>query len=190
MERRIVVLDRDGVINRDLGRHVLSWEEFEFLPGALEAIARLTERGFLLSVASNQSAVEAGTLSMDELAMIDRRMRAEVVNAGGLITSSHYCPHTPFSHCLCRKPRPGLLLDIARRHAVEPQSLIVIGDAMRDAEAAHAVGARAVLVASGKPLPASAQSDGYGNNWIPVGNTKAQTVPVYKDLEEVALCLM
>ena len=190
MERRVVVLDRDGVINRDLGRHVLRWEEFEFLPGALEAIARLCERGFYVSIASNQSCIEAGLLSTAELETITHRMNIEIVKAGGRLDGVYYCPHTTFARCMCRKPRPGLLLDIARRHAVDPASLIVIGDAMRDAEAAMAVGARPVMVACGKPLPANAVMDQHGESWVPVGNTKVRNIPVYRNLEDVALCLM
>lgn len=146
---KIIVLDRDGAINRELGRHVTRPEEFEFLPGALEAIARLTERGYPIYIASNQSAVGRGLMSEEDLMAITRKMLTEINDSGGRIAGIIYCCHAPEERCQCRKPKPGLIKEIAELAHSNTDNLIVVGDSYRDLEAAREAGAVPVLVRTG-----------------------------------------
>lgn len=146
---RLVVLDRDGVINRDSPLFIRSPEEWQPLPGALEAIARLVQGGFLVVVASNQSGVGRGLFSAATLDAIHRRMNGAVEAAGGRLAGIFVCPHAPEDGCDCRKPLPGLLRQIGQRFAIPLEDMPVIGDSERDLQAAWAVGARAILVRTG-----------------------------------------
>jgi D-glycero-D-manno-heptose 1,7-bisphosphate phosphatase len=148
--KKVIVLDRDGVINQDLGRHVLRWSEFEFIPGALSAIGLITAKCYGISIASNQSALSAGTLTQENLDDITLRMRQAITASGGIISRIHYCPHVPFYDCDCRKPKAGMLEAIAREHDVKTTDLTMVGDSWRDIQAARACGARPVLVLTGK----------------------------------------
>lgn len=147
--KKIIVLDRDGVINRELGHAVTSVEAFEFLPGAVEAIARLTELGHPIYIASNQSAVGRGIMSEETLMSITQKMLAAIREAGGQIKGIVYCCHAPDEACACRKPKPGLLLEIAAIEHSKCDNLVVVGDSHRDLEAARECGAVPVLVLTG-----------------------------------------
>jgi D-glycero-D-manno-heptose 1,7-bisphosphate phosphatase len=147
--RRLVVLDRDGVINRDSVDFIRRPEEWLPLPGSLEAIAALSRAGFEVVVASNQSGVGRGLFTEATLAAIHRRMTAAVETAGGRLAGIYYCPHRPEDDCACRKPRPGLLRRIEADFATPLAGCPVIGDSRRDLEAAWTVGARAILVRTG-----------------------------------------
>ena len=122
--RRLVMLARDGVINRRIANgYVPGWQEFAFLPGALDALRLLKESGHTVVVVSNQSCVGRGLLSWPELQAITRRMLLEVALAGGAIANVYYCPHEPGDRCECRKPQPGLLrrqLDARPARELEP----------------------------------------------------------------------
>ncbi|MDY6957098.1 MAG: D-glycero-beta-D-manno-heptose 1,7-bisphosphate 7-phosphatase [Pseudomonadota bacterium] len=144
-----IVLDRDGVINRDRADYVKTPQELDFLPGSLAAIARLTEAGFGMAVATNQSAVGRGLLTREGLAVIHAHLESEIQRAGGRLAGIFVCPHAPDADCRCRKPRPGLLQRIAAWASIDPAALTVVGDAARDLEAARSIGARAVLVRTG-----------------------------------------
>ncbi len=146
---RLVVLDRDGTINRDSAAYIKSPEEWVPLPGSLEAIARLNRAGYTVAVASNQSGLARGLFDETTLAEIHDRMRAAVIAAGGAIDRIVWCPHHPDAGCDCRKPRPGLLRRLAEHYGVRLERVPVIGDSARDLEAARAVGARPVLVRTG-----------------------------------------
>lgn len=148
-ERGWLVLDRDGVINRDRADYVKTPAELEFLPGSLAAIAALGRAGFGIVVATNQSGVGRGLLGAADLEAIHDRLWAEVSAAGGHLAGIFVCPHAPDAGCACRKPRPGLLERIAHWAHIAPATMIVVGDAARDLAAARAVGARAVLVRTG-----------------------------------------
>jgi D-glycero-D-manno-heptose 1,7-bisphosphate phosphatase len=148
--RRLILLDRDGVINRDSpGRYVTSVAEWEPLPGSLEAIARLTRCGYSIVIVTNQSAVARGLVSLQTLEAIHARMRAAVEQAGGSLAGIYYCPHAPEAGCDCRKPEPGLLRRIERDFGTSLRGVPMIGDKLADLEAAVAVGARPILVLSG-----------------------------------------
>lgn len=149
---RWVILDRDGVINADppvsgpARAGVLSVAQWQPLPGALEALARLTRAGVGLAVATNQSAVGRGWLSAAELARIHLRMLAAVEAAGGRLAAIAVCPHAPDQGCDCRKPAPGLLWRLAECLRFVPGEAALVGDQARDIQAAHAAGMRACAV--------------------------------------------
>jgi len=147
---KLVILDRDGVINYDSDAYIKSPEEWKPIPGSLEAIARLTQSGYRVVVASNQSGVGRGLFEMATLNAIHDRMHRAVAQAGGRIDAVFFCPHAQDANCSCRKPKPGLLEDIAHRFNTDLKGVPCIGDALRDLEAAAAVGAQPILVLTGK----------------------------------------
>lgn len=157
---KLVILDRDGVINYDSDAYIKSPEEWTPIPGSLEAIARLTGAGYTVAVASNQSGLARGLFDQAVLGRIHDKMNHAVAAAGGRIAAIFYCPHGPEDHCECRKPRAGLLRDVAARFEVELKEVPVIGDALRDVEAARAVGARPILVRTGKGEAAAQRGEG------------------------------
>jgi D-glycero-D-manno-heptose 1,7-bisphosphate phosphatase len=148
--RRAVFLDRDGVINVNRADHVKSWEEFEFLPGAVEAVVELSRAGLDVFVITNQAIVNRGLVPRAIVDWIHPRMQNAVAERGGRITAVASCPHRIDEHCGCRKPQPGLLVDLARRYGVDLAASIVVGDAVSDLEAATADGCRAILVLTGR----------------------------------------
>ena len=147
---KLVVLDRDGTINRDSDQSILSPAEWQPLKGSLEAIARLTQSGHRVVVATNQSGLARGLFDMTTLNAIHDAMQRAVHQAGGRIDAIFFCPHANDADCACRKPKPGMLLEIGRRLNVPLADVPVVGDALRDLQAAAAVGARPVLVLTGK----------------------------------------
>lgn len=157
--RRVVFLDRDGVVNEYLHmRFVNSWDDFRFIPGALEALRRLHSAGHDAIVVSNQSGVGKGLTSAGALADLTRRMVEEVARAGGRILDVLYCPHTPEEDCACRKPKPGMLVEAGRRHGFDPATAWFVGDHDVDIRAARAVGCRSILVLTGRTRPGEAES--------------------------------
>lgn len=155
---RIVVLDRDGVINRDSPDFIRSPAEWQPLPGSLAAIAALGAAGIPVVVASNQSGVGRGLFDLATLAAIHARMTAAVREAGGELAGIFFCPHHPDEDCDCRKPRPGLLRRIERELNCTLAGQPAIGDSLRDLEAAVAVGARPVLVRTGNGAGCEAEA--------------------------------
>jgi D-glycero-D-manno-heptose 1,7-bisphosphate phosphatase len=148
-QRRLVVLDRDGVINRESPDFIRTPDEWVPLPGSIEAIADLTRAGFAVVVASNQSGVGRGLFTADTLAAIHVRMARTIEAAGGELAGIFVCPHRPEDACECRKPRPGLMQQIEAHFGVALHERPAIGDSRRDLEAAWQVGARAILVRTG-----------------------------------------
>ena len=147
---QLIILDRDGVINEDSDDYIKSPDEWHPIPGSLAAIARLYRAGWRVVVATNQSGVSRGLFDLDTLMRIHEKMYREVRNAGGQIDAIFFCHHAPEDNCRCRKPRPGLLLDIADRLRIELTGVPSIGDSLRDLQAARAAGARPLLVRTGK----------------------------------------
>ena len=147
---KLVILDRDGVINQDSDAYIKSPEEWKPIPGSLEAIARLTQSGHHVVVATNQSGIGRGLFEMATLNAIHDKMHRAVGQAGGRIEAVFYCPHAQEANCGCRKPKPGLLEEIARRFGASLADVPCIGDSQRDLDAAVAVGARPLLVLTGK----------------------------------------
>ncbi|MBX7057358.1 MAG: D-glycero-beta-D-manno-heptose 1,7-bisphosphate 7-phosphatase [Leptospirales bacterium] len=146
---RLAILDRDGTINLDSPNAILKLEEFELLPGAATAIAALSQSGILVAVATNQAAIGRGRTTAAEVEKMHAKLRSEAHAAGGKIDWIMICPHRPEDQCQCRKPAPGMLLELLMRAEVTPQAAVMIGDSLRDLEAAQAAGIRALLVRSG-----------------------------------------
>ena len=147
---KLVVLDRDGTINYDSEQYIKSPAEWRPLPGSLEAIARLTQAGWRCVVATNQSGIARGLFDMATLNAIHAEMHRAVTQAGGRIDAIFFCPHAAEEACECRKPKPGLLREIGARLDVELKDVPMIGDSLRDLEAAVAVGCKPYLVLTGK----------------------------------------
>ncbi|TAL77229.1 MAG: D-glycero-beta-D-manno-heptose 1,7-bisphosphate 7-phosphatase [Burkholderiaceae bacterium] len=147
---KLVILDRDGVINQDSDSFIKSPGEWVALPGSLEAIARLSQAGWKVVVASNQSGLARGLFSMQTLNAINAKMRYDVAQAGGHIDSIFICAHGPDDGCECRKPKPGMFLDIARRYDTELNDVPAVGDSLRDLQACAAAGCAPWLVLTGK----------------------------------------
>ncbi|MBY0266547.1 MAG: D-glycero-beta-D-manno-heptose 1,7-bisphosphate 7-phosphatase [Burkholderiales bacterium] len=147
---KVVILDRDGVINQDSAAYIKSPEEWKPIPGSLEAIALLNQAGYRVVVASNQSGIGRGLFDMATLNAIHDKMHQALGQVGGRIDGIFYCPHTQDADCSCRKPRPGLLEEISRRLGVELAGVPMIGDSLRDLQAGAAVGAQPILVLTGK----------------------------------------
>lgn len=149
---KLVILDRDGVINFDSDKYIKRPDEWKPIPGSLEAIAHLNHAGYRVIVASNQSGVGRGLFDMATLNAINDKMHRAVSQAGGRIDAVFYCPHAAEAKCDCRKPQPGLFQEIARRFNVELAGVPAIGDSLRDLQAAAAAGAKPMLVLTGKGL--------------------------------------
>lgn len=146
---RLVVLDRDGVINEDSGEFIKSVGEWRAIAGSLEAIAALNRGGFRVAVVTNQSGVGRGLFTEQTLAAIHEHMKAAVRATGGELAGVYYCPHRPDEGCECRKPKTELLRRLARDLGDSLAGVPFIGDRLSDIEAAYAVGARAILVRTG-----------------------------------------
>lgn len=147
---RLIILDRDGVINHDSDAYIKSPDEWRPLPGSVEAIARLCKAGYRIAVATNQSGVARGLFDLATLNAIHDKMHAAVARAGGRIDAIFFCPHSPEAGCSCRKPRPGLFVEALERFGSQPSETWAVGDQARDLQAAHAAGCRTVLVLTGK----------------------------------------
>lgn len=171
---KLVVLDRDGTINHDSDQYIKSPAEWRPIKGSLEAIARLTQAGFRVVVATNQSGLARGLFDMAALNAIHDVLQRAVLQAGGRIDAIFFCPHAEESGCECRKPRPGMLLEIGKRLNVSLDGVPMVGDSLRDLQAAAAAGARPVLVLTGK-----------GKKTHAAGGLPAGT-EVYADLAAVA----
>lgn len=145
-----VILDRDGVINFDSPDYILSPEQWNPIPGSLEAIAKLKQAGLQVTVCSNQSAIGRGMIDQAMFDAIQAKMVAATEKTGGRFDYIAVCPHGPDDSCVCRKPLPGMLLDTFRVLSIQDKSrVIMVGDSYRDVQAAHAAGIDAILVSSG-----------------------------------------
>ena len=147
---KLVILDRDGVINYDSEHYIKSPAEWKPLPGSLEAIAKLTQAGYRVVVATNQSGIGRGLFDMDTLNAIHNKMHRAAQNLGGRIDAVFYCPHPADSSCNCRKPRPGMLERVGGCFNVDLAGVPSVGDSLRDLVASAAVGAQPMLVLTGK----------------------------------------
>jgi D-glycero-D-manno-heptose 1,7-bisphosphate phosphatase len=184
---KLVILDRDGVINQDSDDYIRGPDEFVPLPGSLEAILRLKQAGYRVAVATNQSGIARGYFTEDALAAMHARLREllreqasgdsaserPLENDERFIDRIVYCPHAPGDNCACRKPRPGMLLTLLREFAVPASEAIFIGDTISDIEAARAAGVPAALVRSGK-----------GQRTLRNSADRLGEIPVYADLAE------
>ena len=152
--KKIVLLDRDGVINRKAAEHdyIKSWSEFEFLPGAVEAMRLLTKSGYETYVITNQRGIALGLMSESDLQVIHKRMKEELEKNGATIKAIYYCPHSDDDRCDCRKPKPGMLFRTASEHDFDLPNATFIGDDQRDVEAGSAADCTVIMVKPGHSL--------------------------------------
>jgi D-glycero-D-manno-heptose 1,7-bisphosphate phosphatase len=169
---KLIILDRDGVINFDSDQFIKNPDEWKPIPGSLEAIARLTREGWRVVVATNQSGLARGLFEMATLNAIHAKMHKAVAQAGGRIEAVFFCPHAADMNCTCRKPKAGLFDEIAARYGRDLKDVPAVGDSLRDLLAAVSVGARPLLVRTGK-----------GEKTLAAGGIPENT-PVFADLNE------
>ena len=156
---KLVILDRDGTINEDSDQYIKSPEEWRPIKGSLEAIARLTQADYRIVVATNQSGIARGLFDTRTLFAIHDTLLRALAQHGGRIDAFFFCPHAPEAGCACRKPQPGMLLEVARRFNVPLDQAYMVGDTLRDLQAAAAAGARPVLVLTGNGARAREAGD-------------------------------
>lgn len=149
VSNRIVILDRDGVINQDSTHYIKHPDEWQPIPGSLEAIALLHQNGYRIYIATNQAGIARGELTEAKLKAIHEKMQTQVTQAGGKLSGIVYCPHHPNDHCKCRKPAPGMLHEIAAELGIDINGIPYVGDSLKDIRAAEAAGCRPVLVLTG-----------------------------------------
>ena len=149
---KLLILDRDGVINFDSDAYIKSVEEWIPLPGSIEAIAQLSKAGWTVAVATNQSGIARGYYDVATLEAMHERLRSLVAGQGGELGLVVYCPHGPDEGCTCRKPKPGMLQTIAAHYGADLAECWFVGDSLGDLQAAQAVDAQPVLVKTGKGL--------------------------------------
>lgn len=147
---KLIILDRDGVINEDSDEYVKSLAEWIPIPGSIEAIADLSKAGYVIAVATNQSGIGRGLFDLDELELMHNKLFTEVEAAGGEIAGIFYCPHTPDDNCECRKPKSGLIDSIEIELGLPVMGAYIVGDSQRDLEAGFNKGCVPVLVRTGK----------------------------------------
>jgi len=146
---KLVLLDRDGVINEESDGYIKSAEDWIPIEGSIDAIARLTQADYRVVVVTNQSGIARGLLTIEDLQSIHRKMHESVAASGGKIDAVFFCPHKPDDDCSCRKPRPGLLKSIEKRLDTILVGVPLVGDSLRDVQSAMVVGANPVLVRTG-----------------------------------------
>jgi len=169
---KLIILDRDGVINHDSTEYIKSVDEWQAIPGSLQAISNLSRNGYRIVVATNQAGLARGKLNIESLNAIHRKMQNHLLQFGGKIEAIFFCPHGPNDGCKCRKPKPGLYTDIARRLNVLLDEVYAVGDSLTDVDAAISAGARPILVKTGN-----------GQSIVDKGEVP-ENVPVYDDLAE------
>jgi D-glycero-D-manno-heptose 1,7-bisphosphate phosphatase len=175
---KLIVLDRDGVINHDSDQFIKSPDEWRPIPGSLEAIARLHHAGYRVVVATNQSGIGRGLFDIATLNTIHEKLHRALALAGGRVDAIFYCPHTADADCECRKPKAGMLREIGSRFGVDMAGVPCVGDSRRDLDAAEAVGAQPMLVLTGK-----------GEKTLHDGNFPKNTV-IFPDLAFAAAALL
>ena len=167
---KMVILDRDGVINRLNESDIKSPDEWVAIPGSIEAIFRLKKANYLVTIASNQPGIARGLFSEDDLTQVHAKLEQQLAMRGVKIDGIFYCPHGPSDNCICRKPKPGMLLKIASQFGIELGQTTFVGDSMRDIRAAEMAGARPALVRTGN------------GEYVMQHHPEAVNVPVYDDL--------
>ncbi len=168
---RWIILDRDGVINQDSPDYIKSPEEWHPLPGSVEAIAQLSQSGYQVLVATNQSGIGRGFYSENTLKKIHQKMEQQIQAAGGKIKGIFFCPHLPTDHCTCRKPLPGLFQQIATQFKLDLTDIPAVGDSLRDLQAAQTAGCKPILVLTGN-----------GQKTQENLTRELQNIPIYPDL--------
>jgi D-glycero-D-manno-heptose 1,7-bisphosphate phosphatase len=176
---KLIILDRDGVINQDSDAYIKHPDEWQPIEGSLEAIARLSRAGYRVFVATNQSGLARGLFDIETLNQIHQKMVDAIQQVGGHIEAIFFCPHGPDEGCSCRKPATGLYEMIAQRNQTSLSDVPIVGDSLRDLQAAQKVGAQPILVLTGN-----------GQKTIKQLSGKLVETPVFKDLNSFALQLI
>lgn len=174
---KLVILDRDGVINEDSDNFIKSVDEFIPLPGSIEAIARLKRAGYAVAIATNQSGIARGLYSLETLHAMHDKLAALLAEQGVAIDSIHYCPHGPDDSCDCRKPKPGMIYEIEQMLDLPLANAVMVGDSLRDIQSAQAAGIDAVLVRTGKGQRTLKKIAETGDNTL-------ENVPIFDDLSQ------
>ena len=169
---KLVILDRDGVINQDSANFIKTPNEWIAIPCSLEAIAQLNQSGFRVAIATNQSGIARGLFDMATLNAINDKMHRALAQLGGRIDAMFYCPHAADDNCTCRKPKTGMIKDISRRFSVDLREVYAVGDSLRDLQAFSDAGCKPILVRSGK-----------GEETLANGNLPPNTL-IFADLNE------
>lgn len=177
--QRFVFLDRDGVINEDSDSYIRSAGEWLPIPGSVEGIAGLTHAGFRVAVISNQSGLARGFFDLRALNAMHRKLRDLLSLKGGRVEMIAFCPHAPGASCRCRKPEPGLVIQVAQRARVALQGLPFVGDSLADIQVAKALGMQPILVKTGK-----------GRRTLAVGGVELDDILVFDDLRAVSEALI
>lgn len=163
---KLVILDRDGVINQDSATYIKNPDEWIPIPGSLEAIALLNQHGFRVALATNQSGIARGLFDMVTLNAIHDKMHKALTHVGGRIDALFYCPHSAEDNCECRKPKSKMIEEIGRRFSVELRDVPAVGDALRDLQAYDAAGCQPILVRTGKGELTLAQGNLPPTTWL------------------------
>jgi D-glycero-D-manno-heptose 1,7-bisphosphate phosphatase len=163
---KLVILDRDGVINQDSVNYIKSANEWIPIPGSLESIATLNQHGFNVVIATNQSGIGRGLFDISSMNNINEKMLKLLKKVGGHIDAIFYCPHTTKDNCNCRKPKTGMLNEISERLETNLKNVPAVGDALRDLEAYHSVGAQPILVKTGKGQETALARMYPKNTWV------------------------
>jgi len=177
---KLIILDRDGVINEDSDDYIKSPDEWMPIPGSLDAIARLNHAGYIVAIASNQSGIARGYFNLETLAAMNVKMCNMLSHSGGRIDAMFFCPHGPADGCDCRKPKPGLLTEIGNRFQTSLANVMFVGDNINDIKAARAAGAKPVLVRTGKGEQTAKM----------IAANNPDNVPVYDDLADLVSTIL
>jgi D-glycero-D-manno-heptose 1,7-bisphosphate phosphatase len=164
----LVIIDRDGVINFDSDGYIKCLPEWKPIPGSLEAIATLSQAGYTVAVATNQSGIARGLFDLDDLEAINAHLHERVAELGGAIAGIFYCPHHPDDGCECRKPAPGLITAIEKELGLSAKGAPFIGDSLKDLQAGLAKGCRPILVKTGKGERTLSELPDYLRSRVPV----------------------
>ncbi len=170
-----LILDRDGVINRETGNFVKTPDEWQVLAGSLNAIACLSQQGYRIFVATNQSGIARGLYTENTLKKIHQLMLDQVSQSGGVINGIYYCPHVDSDNCECRKPKSGLLRQISEDHGIDLSKSVMVGDSIRDLQAGMGAGTYSALISRDEELIHKLKHD---------FAAPMAKVPVYADLPQ------
>jgi len=181
----LIILDRDVFINHDSHQYIRCLDDWQPIPGSIDAIARLSRAGFSVAIATNQSGLARGYFSATELEQIHNRMMQLVEEQGGQIDCIAHCPHLPDAGCDCRKPGTGLLAQIERQLGALVGDAYFIGDSLKDLQAAQAYGCRPVLVKTGKGEKTLAALQGSDP-----GVSEPLSIPIYNNLAEASQAIL
>lgn len=173
---KLIILDRDGVINYDSDEYIKTVDEWQPIPGSLQAMGRLFQAGYTLVIATNQSGISRGFYDLETLHAMHAKMDHMLEQYGGSVDAVFFCPHAPKDNCECRKPKDGLFQEIIRRYQCDLKNVPAIGDSLRDLQAAKNAGANPILVKTGKGESAIAGAE----------LSELEGIAIYNNLAEVA----